>query len=339
MGPALALVLSLVVLFFGMALAWPYLRSSFQQPDSSVAQRDPARPDVKPSPVVDTPKPLVVDTPMPPAIPIAPKDKDPKPVDTAKPPRRRNRRGGLAVPAAGAGHQRPELPLRQPGPRRNADPRRPQHPQLPRRPQPRPAYPDERDGPAQRRRAQGRPSADEGRHREDADRLPRFLAGAGPHHGLLHRPRRRHRRRDVPRAHRGRAGQRRDADPAEVGLRPDGQVQGPPKSAGDGRQPAQPEPTAWSGPTAARWTPRRTPPSRRRRRACRSGPPASPASSPTSWTTPRWALFLDKLDTAIAPARGEKGLEGKIQRPDDPLPLDAAARPGECLHEGGIDSV
>ena len=33
-------------------------------------------------------------------------------------------------------------------------------------------------------------------------------------------------------------------------------------------------------------------------------------------------LFLDKLETAIAPAKGEKGLEGRIQRPDDPLPLD-----------------
>ena len=32
-------------------------------------------------------------------------------------------------------------------------------------------------------------------------------------------------------------------------------------------------------------------------------------------------VFLDKLYTALAPKQGEKGLEGKIQRPDDPLPL------------------
>ncbi len=34
-------------------------------------------------------------------------------------------------------------------------------------------------------------------------------------------------------------------------------------------------------------------------------------------------LFLDALQTAMAPAKGEKGLVGKIQRPDDPLPLEA----------------
>ena len=33
-------------------------------------------------------------------------------------------------------------------------------------------------------------------------------------------------------------------------------------------------------------------------------------------------LFLDKLETAIVPTKGEKGLEGKIQRPDDPLPVE-----------------
>ncbi len=34
-------------------------------------------------------------------------------------------------------------------------------------------------------------------------------------------------------------------------------------------------------------------------------------------------LFLDSLETAMAPTKGEKGLEGRIQRPDDPLPLDS----------------
>ena len=33
-------------------------------------------------------------------------------------------------------------------------------------------------------------------------------------------------------------------------------------------------------------------------------------------------LFIDKLYTALAPAKGEKGLEGKIQRPEDPLPVE-----------------
>jgi hypothetical protein len=34
-------------------------------------------------------------------------------------------------------------------------------------------------------------------------------------------------------------------------------------------------------------------------------------------------VFLDKLNTALAPGKGEKGMEGKIQHPEDPLPLDA----------------
>jgi hypothetical protein len=33
-------------------------------------------------------------------------------------------------------------------------------------------------------------------------------------------------------------------------------------------------------------------------------------------------VFLDKLNAALAPLKGEKGFEGKIQRPEDPLPLD-----------------
>lgn len=34
-------------------------------------------------------------------------------------------------------------------------------------------------------------------------------------------------------------------------------------------------------------------------------------------------VFLDELNTALAPAKGEKGMEGKIQHPEDPLPLEA----------------
>ena len=49
--------------------------------------------------------------------------------------------------------------------------------------------------------------------------------------------------------------------------------------------------------------------------------------------------FIDRLYTALAPDRGEKGLEGVIQHARGFVAAGAAARSGQRLLEGGTDSL